>query len=149
MIITTKQKITQKTKGEWFTFEDKETEQECQLLIKPANNPAFVQVWSKAATYNEAQAERLGNKLDMTYDPDFRTPYDVQCETLAYHLVEDWNGVVDADGNAVEFDPELLYTTMLFGNENKPNIKLFNFILAKSGEVAEKTAKEFNDTVKK
>lgn len=100
----------------------------------------------------QVAAERNRNKtfvdgFELHNIPNTAMPwFDRDAEATARYLLEDWEGIVDADGLAIAYTPEKAIEVL---TKTDVGVELWSFIKTESERIKESVHQEMEATVKK
>ncbi|WP_288078310.1 hypothetical protein [Pseudomonas sp.] len=130
-------KIVKHTDAKWFEFDA-----ESKVLIASIDNPDYQISFARSRREfqrHDAQFE-MGQAGVIEGE---KTEYESQCYMLANHVMRDWQGVQDADGNPLPFTSENAEALLLGDAE------AFLFVLNSAREYAAELRVELGETVGK
>jgi dihydroorotate dehydrogenase len=125
------------TEAKWFEFDE-----ETKVQLIGINNPGYQTVLERAQrriNRNDAKFEQ--GQIGLVEGE--KSAHESHCMILAQFIVQDWDGVVDEDGNKVAFSNEVA-TELLSGN-----IEFFMWVISKASELAAEGKADLAETVEK
>lgn len=125
------------TEAKWFEFDE-----ETKVQLIGINNPGYQTVLERAQrriNRNDAKFEQ--GQIGLVEGE--KSAHESHCMILAQFIVQDWDGVVDEDGNKVAFSNEVA-TELLSGN-----IEFFMWVISKASELAAEGKADLEETVEK
>lgn len=130
-------KTAKSADSKWVEF-DKDT----KILLVGIDTPAYQIALERAR-------RRLRNNDSRFVEGDVgivdgeKTENETQAMLLSHFVVKDWSGVLDEDGNPLQYSPQVAADIML------ADPAFFLFVLKESGKIAAEAKEELAETVEK
>jgi len=125
------------TDAKWFEF-DAET----KVQIASIDNPAYQVALARLRREIQRNDEKFAMGEVGVVDGE-KTEYEGQCRLLANHVVRDWSGVQDEDGNPLQFTHENAEALLL------GDVQAFLFVLNSAKTYAIELREELIESVGK
>lgn len=110
-------------------------DKQCQLLIRSKDNDDY-----------RLFQDNVIRRFDKAEKDDKLEPVDVVDESrknIARNIIKDWDGIYDADGNRVPYNPDEMLRVF------RQNSALLDKVIREANQIQEDNDSLFSDTVKK
>ncbi|KLT73252.1 hypothetical protein PL75_03230 [Neisseria arctica] len=135
-----KLKKKQEIEARWVDYKDGD-ETLARFLIKPIEDSRY----QVAVERNQIGTRADGVTIDNIAD-DARPFLEKDAEAVARYLLVDWDGVEDADGNAIKYSPETAYEVL---TKTQIGLVLWAWIKEQAEAIQAEAYKDRDELVKK
>lgn len=125
------------TDAKWFKFDD-----ETKIQIASIDNPQYQVALSRMRREIQRNDAKFALGEAGVIDGE-KTDYELQCWLVAHHVIRDWSGVQDENGNPLPFTPENAEALMLGDAE------AFLFVFKSATDYSAELREELEETLGK
>ncbi|MCS3467084.1 hypothetical protein M2401_000805 [Pseudomonas sp. JUb42] len=123
--------------AKWFDFDE-----ETKVLLGSIDNPDYQIALARLRREIQRNDAKFALGEAGVVDGE-KTEYQGQCRLMANHVIKDWSGAQDEDGNPLPYTPENAEALLL------GNIEVFMFILQTASGYATELREELDEAVEK
>lgn len=123
--------------SKWVEFDE-----DTKILLVGTDNPAYQVALERARRRLRNNDSRFGEG-DVGIVDGEKTENETQAMLLGNFIVKDWSGVLDEEGNTLNYEPQIAADIML------ADPAFFLFVLKEAGKIADEAKKELVETVGK
>ncbi|MBS4081360.1 MULTISPECIES: hypothetical protein [Pseudomonas] len=125
------------TETKWVAYDD-----DTKVLLARIDNPGYVVALERERRkLRSADAQFEHGQVGVVVGET--TENQTQCKLFSQFIVKDWTGVKDADGNPLDFSPDICEQLL------NSNLEFFLFVLASAGNAALEAQQALAETVGK
>ncbi|MCO8166832.1 hypothetical protein NJC40_03445 [Pseudomonas sp. 21LCFQ02] len=132
-----KQKQVKHTDAKWVDFDE-----DTKIQIASIDNPAYQVALARARREINRNDSNFGISAPGIIEGE-KAEYDVQCRLVGHHIIRDWSGVLDEDGNPLPFSLDNAEALLLGTPE------AFLFVFKAAQEYATELRGELEETLGK